>query len=610
MAARLRRPPGPAPGHLADALGIPGRRDRGQSAEPSPSQLAAICTVTSLAPSATTAMFTTAGPVPSPRLLHAWMPQRTTGFCPACLAEDPGQIHPSWSLPVTFFWPRHGQLLAICCPHCGRKPASMTRPSQAGHCGGRDGCGARLDEASPPGCADVPAARHAHEAISGFFVGIRDPGGTAASRSQALSQLIDVTIIAFHLAAGNPHLRPERSFTPGMLNASTFTTAFTLLTRQPDDQGHDPLASLVTRIPPGTVPPAVPLSWRGASHALRTRIARIRDPWLRPPERLRYATTLPVPRPPVPRPPGHPDLAGVRAARLPDQLWPDWAIRLTDDGTARHDKFLSAALIALLLPHSDTPLHQITTMVSGRLRRHVTGYHMGKLTEGPDALRILTELAFALDAHDIPIDYQRRRDLAASTTLIDDATWTRMIRAAGMRLTRGGHARRYLYELLTGRNLNAAPQPYRLTSADSQARYNDFIIGMPASLATALTEHARRLLGAWGIDEPCNGSHLPAGSPPPAGPGQTPRTPTPPPSTTPCSTDTPRPARSQQTWASPSTTCARSCGGTRCPGPAARSGAPSSPKPRPPARPLASSPACSTSTRPGSARNTSPGTGP
>ncbi len=287
-----------------------------------------------------------------------------------------------------------------------------------------------------------------------------------------------------------------------MLGASTLATAFTLLTARPVViQGGDPLAGLVTRIPPGIVPPAVPQSWRGASAALRTRIARARDRWLPPPERLRHATTLAEPRTPAPRPAGHLDLAAVRAARLPDQLWPDWAVRLTDDGSARHDKFLPAALIALLLPHSDMPVHQITTMVSGRLRRHVTRYHMAKLTEGPDALRILTELAFALDAHDIPIDYQRRRDLAAGTTLIDDATWSMMIHEAGMRLASAGNARRYLCELLTGCSLLTAPPPCRLTSAGSQARYNDFIIGMPASMATALTRHARCLLDAWGIDD-------------------------------------------------------------------------------------------------------------
>jgi hypothetical protein len=489
------------PGHLAEALGIPGRQDHEAApAGPSAAQ-PAICAATGLAPPTVTAMLA-AGPSPPRPLILAWAPRHATRFCPACLAEDPGQMPVAWSLPVTFFCLRHGQLLASRCPHCGGQPASRPLSSQAGHCAGSGGCGGRLATAEPPRCADSFAARRVQEAISGFLAGLRDPAGTAASRRHALSQLTDIALIAYHLAAeSSPRRRPGQAFAPGMLDEGVLTTAFSLLTAHPDGSGHDPLARLVTGVPPGTVPPAIPSSWRPASPALGTRIARARDPWLRPADRLRHATTLPVPRTRAPRPSGVPDLAAARAARLPDQLWPDWAVRLTGDAAAsRHDKFLPAALIALLLPHSGMPLNQVTAMVSGQLRRHVTGYHMSKLTA--DALRILTELALTIDDCDIPIDYRRRRDLAAGTTLIDDAAWARMTREAGMRLAPAASARRYLYELLTGGGLGTAPQPYRL-SAEANGSYSDFVLGMPASLATALTDHARRLLAAWGIgDEP------------------------------------------------------------------------------------------------------------
>lgn len=124
-AARLALPPA----HLAEALGIP-RRSHGQViAQASPAQLAAICTATGLAPSAVTGMFTAAGPALSPQLLRAWTPQRTTRFCPACLATGPGQMPAAWRLLVTFFCIRHGKLLAASCPHCGRKPAAPRKPS-------------------------------------------------------------------------------------------------------------------------------------------------------------------------------------------------------------------------------------------------------------------------------------------------------------------------------------------------------------------------------------------------------------------------------------------------------------------------------------------------
>jgi hypothetical protein len=284
-----------------------------------------------------------------------------------------------------------------------------------------------------------------------------------------------------------------------MLDAGTLTQAFTLLTGRPGARGCDPLAPLASHITPGTVPVAVPESWRGATPPLRTRIARTRDQWLPPATRLRHATMLGAPRPPAPLPAGYPDPAVIRAARLPDQIWPDWAVRLTDGPAARPGKFRSSALIALLLPHSQMPLAQITALVSGQPKRHVAGYQMGKLP-GPAALRILTELAFALDDHDIPVNYQRRRDLAAGTTLIDDTTWTTIAGDAGIHGSRPGHARCYLYELLTGCSLRTAPPPYRLATS-RHAGYSEFVITMPAGLASALAGQARRLLSTWGIDD-------------------------------------------------------------------------------------------------------------
>ena len=384
-----------SPGHLAEALGIPGRQDhQAAPAGPPATQADAICAATGLAPPAVTAMLA-ARPSPPRHLILAWAPQPATRFCPACLAEAPGRMPAAWSLPVTFFCLRHGRLLASRCPHCDRPPASRPLPSQAGQCSGAQGCGAPLGTASPPRHDSTPAApraQRAQEAINGFLASLRDPEGTADSRRHALGQLTDIALTAYHLAGdGSPQHRPGQEFAPGLLDAGVLTAAFTLLTAAPGPGRPDPLASLVTGIPPDTVPPAIPATWRPASPALRSRIARARDPWLRPADRLRHATTLPVPCLPAPRPPGAPDLAAARAARLPDQLWPDWAVRIAGDGTSSsHGKFLPAALIALLLPHSAMPLNQVTAMVSSQLRQHVTGYHMSRLTT--EALRELARL--------------------------------------------------------------------------------------------------------------------------------------------------------------------------------------------------------------------------
>ena len=206
-------------------------------------------------------------------------------------------------------------------------------------------------------------------------------------------------------------------------------------------------------------------------------------------------------------------------------------------------------------------------------------------------LRILTELAYAIDDRGIPIDYRRRRDLAASTTLIDDDAWARMTREAGMRLAPAASARRYLYELLTGCGLVTAPPPYRL-SPGSLGSYNDFALGIPACLAAALAGHARRLLDGWGIGgEPLQWQPPDEWVTVTAWPVLTPRAPILPPSTGRCWTTRPRPSRSRRNWASPWATCVRCCAGIRCPGPADRSVIPSSPRPTQPHGLRASSPA-------------------
>ena len=254
------------------------------------------------------------------------------------------------------------------------------------------------------------------------------------------------------------------------------------------------------------------------------------------------------------------------------------------------------------------PLNQITAMVSGQLRRHITGYHMSKLT--PGALRILTELALAIDDRGIPIDYRRRRDLAASATLIDDAAWARMTREAGMRLAPVASVRRYLYELLTGCALATTPPPYRL-SAGSHGSYSDFALGIPASPATALAGHARRLLAGWGIGgEPLQWQPPDDWVTATAWPGADPARTDPAPIHHALLDDETPPVQI-------ATNLGISLGHLRqvlrrhpLPGPAARSATPSSPRPSRPPGPRASSPACFTSTRPGSAGNTSPGTGP
>lgn len=332
---------------------------------------------------------------------------------------------------------------------------------------------------------------------------LRDPHESAESRALVHDELTDITLIALHLTQTG--IERLRGFTHQLPDTATFARALELHNASTDADEEDPLTSVVGPVI-GHNAPAVPFSWRAASPTLQTRIARGRDrvnpPAISPAERLRYATALPHPRPAAR---SRRDPAIARAARLPDQIWPAWALRLVEDDGVNNPVFRAAMSIALLRPHSRLTLKQLAAMLPTSLEATSVGHQLRRLAETPNgtrALRLLTELALALDEHPVPIDYPRRRALAATSDLIDQASWQRYCRDAGLRpgyTRRLDHARRYLYELLTGGSLAYAPPAYALAKGAARITYIDFWAALPANLVHALHKHARRLLDTAGI---------------------------------------------------------------------------------------------------------------
>lgn len=471
---------------------------------------AAIAAATGLAAAEIAEMFATLRPCPPEHVLRVWRQQDTSRFCPRCLANG-GAWQPAWRLPLTFHCLTHHTPLAEHCGGCGQAPPGRRPP--AGTADDRSCCplcGHDLGTQADPrgrGGGDNAAHANAQKLINTLVARLRDPASTEADREQAQDDLIDLTLIALHLDHGL--VEKQHGFNHRrMPDAAAFTDAAALLT---DPQpGQDRLADLVTRCFRGPQSRAIPFSWRAASPALTTRIARGRDSTLTPIERIRYATTLPATAPPPRR--QRTDPASRRAARLPDQLWPVWAIRLADHGPTRRQRdtvdgpvFRSAMIAALLLPDSNLPLKQITPLLPHQPDAKRVAHQLRHLaaTPGGDlALRILTELGLALDHHDIPIDYARRRRLAADTDLIDKPTWSRLCRDAGLRPGRARRldlARSYLYELITGGGLATAPEPYRLPEGTPRVEHVEFCATLPAAVAAALTGHANKLLAVAGI---------------------------------------------------------------------------------------------------------------
>lgn len=471
---------------------------------PEATHAAAIAAAADLATEQIAGMFTTVRSCPPEHVLRVWVPQPTSRFCPSCLA-DGSPLQPVWSLPLTFYCLAHNRALAQCCPGCHQAQPSRIAPPTITHppslC---SFCRHDLTaDDRPHNVLGDETDANTQEFINSLLARLRDPAGTGTNREQAQDNLTDLTLIALHRQQG--HISKRHGFSDQMPDTTDFTQAADLLRAEPE-AGQQPLADLVTRCFRGPRSHAIPFSWRAASPTLTARIARSRDTTLTPIERIRYTTTLPTltPQPRQPTDPAH-----TRAARLPDQLWPAWAIRLTDDDSLDGPVFRSAMIAALLLPHSDLQLTEITQLVPHQPSLERVAHQLRRLAATPHsrtALQILTELALALDHNDIPIDYARRRRLTTATELIDRPTWIGLCRNAGLHIGRTRRldlARRYLYELITGGNLATAPHPYHLPEGAPRVDHVEFCATLPTTLVTALTSHAEGLLAAAGItDEP------------------------------------------------------------------------------------------------------------
>lgn len=509
---------------LADTLGLPhgylNTSIRLLLTGGRPQHLDVLGASTGLAPTTLAGMFHDAGLRPAPghpatdSIRRSWSPAPGTRFCPTCLTGNGRRFQLNWRLPLTFLCLQHDQLLADACPGCGqptrvrlqRNPRQgASRCATATHSRRTTTCAADLATAQSSTPADPHAARQGQLFINDLLARVRDPDTTPAQRRDAIDALNDLTVIAFHLAGPGPHNLTPRRVQPHMLRADTLTTAVGLLTAQHHTRTHDPLAALVHQHAASPTARAIPESWRTASPTLVARITHHRDASMTPIERLRYASTLPTPTPRA-DPDNPTDPAITRAARLPDQIWSVWAVRLIADDTLDPTLFRQAAAVALLLPHSNLTLPAATALISGPTSFHRVQHQIRILARTPGgatALRILTELSLAIDQHDIPINYARRRYLAATTDLIDAATWRRLARQfhyfkGGRR--RLGLARRYLYELLTAGSLAIAPHPYTLPHGILRFEYHEFVLGLPIGLVTTLAEHATDLLNRAGIN--------------------------------------------------------------------------------------------------------------
>ena len=127
--------------------------------------------------------------------------------------------------------------------------------------------------------------------------------------------------------------------------------------------------------------------------------------------------------------------------------------------------------------------------------------------------RALTQIGDRLLAYGAPIDYRRRRQLAATATLIDPASWDRICAQAGV-VTGGPRklrwARLWIWETITAGPLEQAPDGVRPSEATHLESYHHFPLAIGLRGAELLDAHTRRLLDSLGCgDEPTTWSPPP-----------------------------------------------------------------------------------------------------
>ena len=466
----------------------------------------------------------------------AWRRHTGSRYCPTCLQDDGGRWQLAWRLPWAAICPRHHRLLADTCPACGRRPhpdrpGDRGQPTPPGACttpvstrsnggGYTPACAHPLTEvnttAIPTGGTSIHAAEHIHHLIDAAVAGDTD----APQLLGDLFILAHKALAAVHTGAGQapPTVRqviaecgdilPPPFAVLGPIQAHTIAAAGALAVAAATDNptGASVLAWLVRHDRRLAKPePHILLGgWQQCTPQLTSRVLALFDDQLRVHHRLAYRT--PTPRPTLPRS-GDTEIRR-RAAALPALLWPSWSMRLIPTTTAayhRLDAARSALAVMTLIPGSRLT-HQQAVDLLGRYT--TTGSAKTILTRLPAdqctaTIRLLTQLADALDTTGAPIDYTRRRTLFnTDTTTIDPTAYAALAADHGWRPPSTLQLRildRHLVTTLTGTAGHTRIGPTRHGTGNA---FNPLLAALPPPARQFVRDQAQQLLDAHGITEP------------------------------------------------------------------------------------------------------------
>ena len=243
---------------------------------------------------------------------------------------------------------------------------------------------------------------------------------------------------------------------------------------------------------------------RGISPVLRGVYLAALGQSLRPSDQLRHRTTSSLPALPTA---GQTQIKR-RARKIPATLWRSWAIRLSP---------LEGAYPRILAP----VLSSAVLLADTRMDLDDVASRLGSVTDGRTISRLLqlladdsrweaivsavTRLADYLDDNDVPVDYQRRRQLDYSG-LLPPRQWLDLCRRTGVPPGLGRRdkmARCMLFARISGLPVEAAPDFDTASEAYFRAETARFAAVRTPELAAALDETARDFLARHRIrDEP------------------------------------------------------------------------------------------------------------
>jgi hypothetical protein len=466
-----------------------------------------------------------------------WARTRGSRFCPSCLSERDGRWLLRWRLSWEFACTNHDVLLHDTCPACGRIPrrtvtatSSLYPPATCpGTTTGRP-CGVDLRTIDSLRLAShdplLATQRWINTLLSAVETGttpqlpttpavvfgdLRAVGGWLLHHAiegdfHHLGAHVERAWQAYRTSLASLRTQPGSAPpTAAALIGAIATKAAALITGD-DQDAIDRLRGLLRRGPDRRQvrPPGLAAQqWRQLSDPVRGRFLRALDPDLATVDRIRYRSCTPqacTPTTSAELP------AKARARHMPQQLWPDWSIRLLPTSGFHADRFRSTISACLLLPgHPNRTLRQATAHLHPYQRRRIASTLKALEHHGHQQVLVaVCRLADYLDRHGSPIDYHHRR-AAIGPDPISQADWQELCYQAGAHpgeARRLRDARRYLYQLLSGADLNDPSHALGFRTAADRSTYLAFTASMTLAVRDALADHAARHLHQLGIDEP------------------------------------------------------------------------------------------------------------